>query len=118
MCEPDCADDCEEHCQTAKYMAESSDEERRRIDFYRNQLKWRVAECPVEYIIDFERSGLTFNLHNKDLPKIIINNMMMYNIDMISNSFKQIRRKWSKYRFFPKRKENLDPGTTTHNFDQ
>ena len=76
MCEPDCADDCEEHCQTAKYMAESSDEERRRIDFYRNQLKWRVAECPVEYIIDFERSGLTFNLHNKDIQRIIINTII------------------------------------------
>ena len=56
VCETSCPADCDEHHRTEIEMKDSTDEERKRIDYYRNQIKWRGGyDCAIEYILDFQR---------------------------------------------------------------
>ena len=67
VCEENCPDDCEDHYRTDIEMADATSEERRRVDYYRSQLKWRGSqECPIEYILDFERQVIPeFRFRNR-----------------------------------------------------
>ena len=45
-----------EHCKLEEWMADDSEEEKKRVQFYRSQLSFRKdQECPVEYIFGYQR---------------------------------------------------------------
>ena len=56
VCDPEeCASDCDAHYKVDDHMANESEEKRKRIKFYRQQLKVQYKDCNVEYIFGFER---------------------------------------------------------------
>ena len=55
VCDQECEPDCDAHYKVDEHMANESEEKRKRIKFYRQQLKMESRECNVEYIFGFER---------------------------------------------------------------
>ena len=55
FCNEDCDADCQYHYFIDSVMSNASEEARKRVRFYREQLKNESKDCPVEYIFGYER---------------------------------------------------------------
>lgn len=53
--EHECEPDCDDHYKIDLVMMNESEEARKRVRFYREQLKNESKDCPVEYIFGYER---------------------------------------------------------------
>jgi len=55
FCNENCDADCQHHYFIDSVMSNASEEARKRVRFYREQLKNESKDCPVEYIFGYER---------------------------------------------------------------